>query len=203
MDLAGIDEVLKTARSVRRHLDYNRPIAPKVIEECIEIAVQAPTGIEAESWRFLVITESGIKKQLADLYRKTLYAFAEDRGTELKPTHHALADRLHEMPLLILVCSLGKPITNLTSSQVAFYGSVLPAAWSLMLALRARKLGTTWTSLLSGQAESVAEILDIPENVTQTVMLPVAYTLDANLKPAKRKPPKEVTYWNRWGNKSA
>jgi nitroreductase len=84
--------------------------------------------------------------------------------------------------------------------QVGFYGSILPAAWSLMLALRARGLGSTWTSLLVLHEAETAQILDIPEGVTQTVLLPVGYMKNAVLKPAARKPPREVTYWEKWGN---
>ena len=87
--------------------------------------------------------------------------------------------------------------------QLAFFASVLPAAWSLMLALRAKGLGSTWTTLLLGEEAAVAETLGIPDGVTQTVLLPVAYTKDAVLRPANRKPAHEVTYWNRWGARRA
>ena len=78
-------------------------------------------------------------------------------------------------------------------------GSVLPAAWSLMLALRASGLGTTWTTLLVGEERRVAEALGIPEDVTQTVLLPVAWTKGAKLRRAARKGADEVAYWNGWG----
>ena len=109
------------------------------------------------------------------------------------------AERLHELPALVLVCSLGRPDPGDPATQLAFYGSVLPAAWSLMLALRAKGLGTTWTTLLARESAAVAEVLGIPEDVTQTVLLPVAYTKNARLAPAERKPAREVTYWNAWG----
>lgn len=192
--------VLSTARSVRRKLDFDRPISREDLEACINVAVQAPTGIIAENWRFLVITEPEIKKQIADIYCEVLLQIGETRGVTLKPAHSALMDRLHEIPCMVMVCAIGEPGDDV-SGQIGFYGSILPAAWSLMLAMRARGIGTTWTSLLTSRSDEIARILGIPDGVTQTVMLPAAYTLGAKLRPADRQPAREVTYWNAWGNK--
>ena len=206
-------EVVRTTRSVRRRLDFERPVEPALIEECIEAAVQAPTGLNREAWRFVVVTEDTAKRRIAELYRSGFDTLADRFRGELpsdvrredlpseKPTYKGLAENLHRMPALILVCSEGRPDPANQAMQVAFYGSVLPAAWSLMLALRARGIGATWTTLLVTEAESVAAALGIPENVTQTILLPVAYTKDAVLRPAKRKGAREVTFWNRWGEK--
>lgn len=199
MDLDSVDEVLRTTRSVRRRIDFERPVEPEVLEECIGIATQAPTGANAENWRFLVITEPGRKAALAELYRRALDSFVAARGAEVKPAQRALADRLHEMPVLVLVCAEGRPPSDAPPLQVAFFGSILPAAWSLMLALRARGLGATWTTLHLLHEEEAARLLGIPDHVTQTVLLPVGYVRDAVLKPAPRRPPAEVTYWNAWG----
>lgn len=198
-DLASVDLVLSTTRSVRRRLDFERPIAPELIEECIDLATQAPTGIVAENWRFLVITSPERKQALAALYRRALDHFEAARGEPAKSAQRALADRLHEMPALILVCAEGRPPEGSTPMQLGFYGSILPAAWSLMLALRARGVGSTWTSLHLLYENEAAALLGIPEGVSQTVLLPVAYMKGAVLKRAKRKPAREVTFWDQWG----
>jgi nitroreductase len=171
-----VDHALSTTRSVRRRIDWARPIEPEVIEAAIDVAVQAPTGANAEAWRFLVISAPEPKQAMADLYR-----------------------RAHEAPALIIVCSEGVPDAASRAMQVAFYASVLPAAWSLMVALRARGLGATWTTLHLAHEAEAAAALGIPDGVTQTVLLPVGYLQGAVLKPAARKPAREVTYWNRWG----
>jgi nitroreductase len=199
MSTEDIDRVMTTTRSVRRRLDFERPIDPELIEACIDIATQAPTGLPPESWRFLIITEPKPKAQLAELYRNALETMSRARGGDLKPTQRALAEHLHEIPALILACSLGRPASDSVARQVAFYGSILPAAWSLMLALRARGLGATWTTLHLLHEEEVARLLGIPADVTQTVMLPVGHLKDAVLRPAPRRPAAEVTYWNHWG----
>ena len=207
-DPESVDIALTTTRSVRRRIDWERPVQPEVIERCIDIATQAPTGLNLEAWRFLVLTDPERKLGMAELYRKSFEQMAELRaeyarqtGTQppaLRKVHRDLADRLHEMPALILVCMQGRPDDTL-ARQVGFYGSILPAAWSLMVALRTRGLGSTWTSLHLIHERETAKLLGIPDDVTQTVLLPVGYMRDAVLTPAPRKGAREVTYWNEWG----
>jgi nitroreductase len=207
-DLASVDLALTTTRSVRRRIDWKRPVPRDVIERCIDIATQAPTGLDFEAWRFLVITDPERKRALAKLYRGAFEELsrlraeaAEKSGSEaptIRPVLRELADRLHEMPALILVCMLGRPDDSI-ARQVGFYGSILPAAWSLMVALRARGIGATWTSLHLLKERATAELLGIPDGVTQTVLLPVGYMRDAKLAPAPRKRAREVTYWEEWG----
>ena len=196
----AVDEILRTTRSVRRRIDFDRVVEASVIEDCIDIATQAPTGLPPESWRFLVLTDPAPKRALAEFYRSALATLAEARGGEIKPSQGKLAERLQDMPALILVCAQGRPTPDSVALQVSFYGSILPAAWSLMLALRARGLGATWTTLHLLHEREVAADLGIPEDVTQTVLLPVGYTKGAVLRPAERLPAAEVTYWNRWGH---
>lgn len=195
-----IDAVLSTARSVRRKLDFRRPVEQQVIEDCINIATQAPVGLGGENWRFLIVRDKVKKSRVANVYREVMLELAAARGVEIKATHQSLMDKMHEMPVLIFVYAIGKP--ELTHSrQLAFYGSILPAAWSLMLALRARGIGTTWTSVLSAREQEIADILGIPEGVTQTIMLPIAYTKGVVLKQADRLSAGEVTFIDSWGNK--
>jgi len=201
VDLAAIDHVLTTTRSVRRRLDFDRPVDPALLEECIELALQAPTGADREAWRFLVVSDEERKRAIASLYRRAYRTYLEARGAEAPP-RRALAyqaERLQDVPVLIIACIEGRPHPENVAMQVAHYGSILPAAWSLMLALRSRGLGATWTTLHLLHEREVAGLLGIPASVTQTVLLPVGHTRDAVLKPAARRPAREVTYWNRWG----
>jgi nitroreductase len=206
--LESVDIALTTTRSVRRRIDWDRPVPRDVIERCIDIATQAPTGLNVEAWRFLVLTEPERKLGVAELYRSAFDQLGAARaeharrtGAEpprLRKVHRDLADRLHEMPALILVCMLGRP-DDTVARQVGFYGSILPAAWSLMVALRARGIGSTWTSLHLMHEAETAELLGIPADVTQTVLLPIGYMRDAVLAPAPRKGARELTYWEEWG----
>lgn len=185
---------------MRRKLDFDRPVSNEDLLACIDVAVQAPTGLAGENWRFLVVTDPTKKKLIADIYCEVLIQLSESRGVTLKPTHNALMQRLHEIPCMVFVFAIGEPGDDV-SGQIGFFGSILPAAWSLMLAMRARGIGTTWTSLLASRAEDIARILNVPEGVTQTVMLPAAYTLGAKLKVADRLPAADVTFFDSWGER--
>jgi nitroreductase len=202
-DRASVDHVLRTTRSVRKYIDLERPVEPRVIEECVDLALQAPTGGRNENWRFLVITEPERKCIVAELYRRAFDDYVarqpEAAGAE-RPTYRLLADRLHEMPALILACIEGRSDGAGLARQVAHLGSILPATWSLMLALRTRGLGATWTTLHLVHEAEAAAALGIPSDVTQTVLLPVGYMRGARLRPAERRPAREVTFWNEWGN---
>ncbi len=198
---AAVEWALSTTRSVRRRLHWDRPVDRGLIEACIDVAVQAPTGANQEAWRFLVLDQPAPKAALAELYRRAMdrYAALRPGADGPKPRARELADRLEDTPALILVCAEGGPLVDTNAMRVAFYGSVLPAAWSLMVALRARGVGSTWTTLHLVHEEEAARALGIPEGVTQTVLLPIGHMADARLRPATRRPAREVTYWNRWG----
>jgi len=211
-DLAVIDHLLTTTRIVRKRLDLTRPVDAKIIEQVIEIAVQAPTGSNAQGWHFVVVTDPEKKKATADLYRKgaDMYANrsrpeygADDWRTkqraQIAKSDAYLYKHLHEVPVLVFVCVEGRFEKEPQAVQASMYGSILPAAWSFMLALRARGVGAAWTTLALIHEKEVAQVLGIPDNITLAVMMPVAYYKGADFKPAKRLPAKEHTHWNTWG----
>ncbi len=218
MDLATVDHLLTTTRSVRKRLDFSKPVDPKVVEKCLEIAMQAPTGSNAQGWSFVVVTDAAKRKAVADLYRKGFELYASN--PELRPTYAEddlrakqqprvvdsaayLAQHMHEAPAMVIFCIDGRVENAGTLAQASVYGSILPAAWSFMLALRARGLGTAWTTLHIMFEQDVAKILGIPEHVTQTALFPVAHFTGSDFKPAKRIPSAQLVHWNGWGGTRA
>jgi nitroreductase len=215
MDLATVDHLLTTTRSVRKRLDLNRPVEPEVIAECLEIAIQAPTGSNAQGWHFVVITDAEKRAQVGELYRQSFAIYAKARGSasgtpkaskeqmaRVADSADYLAERMGQVPVLVIPCYEGRTENAPAMGMAGFYGSILPAAWSFMLALRARGLGSAWTTLHLRYEKEVAAILGIPDNVTQVALLPVAYFTGDDFKPAERIPAKEVTYWDGWGQKA-
>jgi len=213
MDLATCDWLLTTTRSVRKRLDLKRPVERGVIERCLEIALQAPTGSNAQGWHFLVVTDPAKKKGLRDLYKKgfDLYlrndAFrpkydATDQRAAQQPKVESsatyLAEHLHEVPVLVIPCIEGRVEQGGVLGQASIYGSILPATWSFMLALRARGLGSAWTTLHLLYEKEAAKILEIPDHVTQAALLPVAYTTGGDFHVARRLPASQVTHWESW-----
>lgn len=216
MDLATVNHLLTSTRSVRKRLDLDRPVEPEIIRECLEIAIQAPTGSNQQGYHFLVVTDAEKRAAVAEQYRKAFMIYAGMRAANPTPydaddprfksagsvatSAMYLAQNMARVPVLILPCVEGRVENNgNTLTQASLYGSILPAAWSLMLALRARGLGASWTTLHLMFEKEVAEILSIPDDITQAALLPVAYFTGEDFKPAKRVPAAERTYWNGWG----
>jgi nitroreductase len=210
------DQVLTTTRSVRKRLDFTRPVEPEVIRECLEIALQAPSGSNSQQWHFIVVTDADKRLALAELYRKSFSAYRAQRAaaaarrpvtnaqraaTQERITDSAdyLAEHLHEVPVHLIPCITGRFDGLPGNQQAGAWGSILPATWSFMLAARARGLGTAWTTLHLPYEKEAAEVLGIPyEKITQAALIPVAYTLGTDFSPAAREPLDTVLHWDKW-----
>ncbi|WP_216917892.1 nitroreductase family protein, partial [Nocardia noduli] len=175
-------ELLTTTRAFRRRLDLTRPVDRRDLLACLDIAVHAPSGTNRQPWRFVVVQDPAVKQQIAEYYRKGFAAYLSARTP--RPDQLAdlasgsyLADHLHEVPALVVVCSLGRPPTDPSTLRGAsYYGSIYPAVWNLLLALHERGLGATMTTAHLAYEREIADLLAIPfDEVAQVAMLPVAH----------------------------
>jgi nitroreductase len=203
------DELLSTTRAVRKRLDLERPVEREVLEECLNLAQQAPTASYSQNWHFVVVTDAGKRAALGELWRQVAYPYLQRGGgpregqmARIGDAVVHLAEHIHEVPVHVIPCVLGRYEGTSNPMVASMFGSIIPAAWSFMLALRSRGLGAAWTTLHLGYEREAAALLGIPDTVTQVALLPVAYTIGDDFKPAARKPAREVTYWNQWGQKS-
>jgi nitroreductase len=207
MDLTTVDHLLTTTRSVRQRLDLTRPVEPAVIQRCLEIAMQAPTGGNIGRAHFVIVTDRATREGLAALYRKVFFEeYAPTISAERRVTEAwnfaawiYLAEHLQEVPVHVIACAEGRGDGMPPAMAASRYGSVLPAVWSFMLALRARGVGSAWTTLHIRYEREAAALLAIPPDVMQVALLPVAYFRGTDFKPARRIPARERTYWNHWG----
>ncbi|MEV0250957.1 nitroreductase family protein [Nocardia sp. NPDC050712] len=197
-------DLLTTTRAFRRRLDLTRPVTRPELLDCLDIAVHAPSGTNRQPWRFLVVEEPALKEAVAEYYRKGFAAYLSaktPRPDQLRDlgSGQYLADHLHEVPALVLVCAAGRPPAN--PLQLAnFYGSVYPVVWNLLLALHSRGLGSTLTTAHLAFEREVADLLGIPfDEVAQVALLPVAHLKPGPApRPGPRTPAAEVTQWGRW-----
>jgi nitroreductase len=210
IDVANADLLLSTTRSVRKRLDFERPVEREVLLECLRLAVQAPTASNRQTWRWLIVTDPGLRLKVADYYREaalpylgeSLAAAEADGGQDKRVFDSAmyLAQNLEQAPAFVIPCIAEDLDQKDQTGTIVALGSIVQAAWSFQLALRARGLGSTWTTLHLRHAAEVADLLAIPAGVTQVALIPVAYTKGTDFKPAKRPPVTEITYWDRWGS---
>ncbi len=212
LDLTA-DEVLTTTRSVRKRLDFDRPVEREVLRECLDIALQSPTGSNRQGWQWMFVDDPAKKLALRDLYLENFDAYRKmprpeydagdpraERADRVSDSASHLAENMHRAPVLLIPCLEGRP--NLTSGfGASFWGSILPAAWSFMLALRERGLGSAWTTihLLNDGDRTAADLLGIPyDRYCQAGLFPIAYTIGTDFKPASRLPADQVMRWNAW-----
>jgi nitroreductase len=205
LDRATVDELLTTTRAVRRRLDLTRQVPREVIVECLRLAIQAPTGSNAQRWRWLVVTDPTTRGALAELYRNPPPSSGEARASRdaaraASPQQRRVADsaaylreHLDEVPVLVV------PFTEEAGGAAGWAPSIYPAVWSFMLALRSRGLGSCITTVHLFRREEAAALLGVPDGYEQACLLPVAYYTGDTFLPAVRRPVEEITYWDRWG----
>ena len=206
------DELLTTTRTVRKRLDLARPVPAELIRECLEIALQAPSGSNRQGWQWIVVTDAGQRQAIGEVYRRAterylaspgaagkLFADDPDRAKVQQRVGDSvayLAERMGQVPVLVLPCLRAGRLSD--GNQAGLWGSLLPAAWSYMLAARARGLGTAWTTLHLTYEDEVAGILGLPDDVRQAVLIPTANYTGIDFAPAARQPLDEVLHWDGW-----
>ena len=211
MTTLTIDELLTTTRAVRKRLDLERPVELEVIRECLKIALQAPTGSNQQGWHFVVVTDAAKREALAKLYAKAFDAYigqisSSSPGPDAQMVRVIdsatyLAQNLAKVPVHLVPCVAGgiPPEKATTVATASFYGSILPATWSFMLAARSRGLGTAWTTLHLVYEQEAAEILGIPyDRITQAALIPVAHAKGTEFKPAVRRPLEASLHIDTW-----
>jgi nitroreductase len=206
------DEILTTTRAVRKRLDTTRPVPREILEECLDIALQAPNGSNRNDWRWIIVDDRDMVKKLADEYRAAMGVLQSGaapsprylsgkvpRENKLLESAYALVEKLDDMPAILIPLMPGRVEGTTVVDQASMWGSIVQAVWSFMLALRSRGLGSIWATVTSRREREIAELLAIPhEHFTQVGFFPVAYTIGTDFRRAWRKPVSEVLTYNHF-----
>jgi nitroreductase len=206
------DEVLTTTRAVRKRLDFDKPVPREVLLECLQVALQAPTGSNNQGWQWVFVEDADKKKVIADYYRQTWDGYAKmrivkypegDRRAAQRPgvmsSAQYLAENFHRVPVMLIPLIEGRTDRGPIMAQAASWGSILPAVWSFSLAARERGLGTAWTTLHLAHEKEVAELLGIPHDTyMQAGLFPIAYTKGTEFKRADRLPVDDIVHFDAW-----
>lgn len=211
------DQLLTTTRAVRKRLDFSRPVDDQIVRECVDVAMQSPSGSNNMTMRFVIVRDEAKRKAIGDIYRQCyeiyrsldgVYIGSIDKGDAAANAQQKrsadsadyLATHMGDAPVLVLACTESRRVENappmITASMM---GNVLPAMWSFMLAARARGLGTAWTTVHLMMEQQVADVLGIPfETVQQACLSPLAYTKGTDFSPAARPPADSIIHWDAW-----
>ncbi|MEU2870206.1 nitroreductase family protein [Streptomyces olivoreticuli] len=206
------DELLTTTRSVRKRLDLTRPVPLELVKECIRVALQAPSGSNRQSWHWIVVTDAEQRAAIGRYYQRAVQAYLGSEGScgslypEDAERHSAqkrvgnsvahLGDRMGDVPVLVIPCLDANETPEY--NEAGKWGSIIPAAWSYMLAARARRLGTAWTTLHLMYEKEIAELLGLPEGIVQAALIPTAFSLGTDFRPAVRQPLEQVLHIDSW-----
>ena len=205
------DQLLPTTRAVRKRLDFTRPVPEPLIRECVALALQAPSGSNVVTMRFVMVRDEKKRQAIGGIYREVYAGYqaspsyagrrlsgdAERDRVQQKVASSAdyLGEHMGDAPVLVLGCNEG---TDRASARAGL-GNILPATWSFMLAARARGLGTAWTSMHLARERDIADVLGIPyDTVAQAVLTPLAYTKGTDFRAAARPDPDAVIHWDDW-----
>ena len=210
------DELLSTTRAVRKRLDFDRPVEDQVIRECVDMAMQSPSGSNNMTMQFVVVRDEAKRKALGEIYRQCYGIYSSMDGVYIRSIDKGEADanaqqqrsadsadflgqHMGDAPVLVIPCTFGR-IDNVPAMMGASIGAnVMPAMWSFMLAARARGLGTCWTTVHLMMEQAAADVLGIPfDQVQQICMSPLAYTKGTDFKPAVRPPADTIIHWDGW-----
>lgn len=207
-------ELLTTTRAVRKRLDLTRPVERSEVEDCLRLAFQSPTGSNQQHWDWVLVDDTKVRGDMAAIYGRAMDAAGvmmqeaeaagvprnpNDRSDQISASVYYLRQHMHEVPVLVVPTIAGRVEHASVWLQASLWGSVLPAVWSFMLALRLKGMGSAWTTLHLHFEQEMAELLGIPfDKVTQAGLFPVAYTIGTDFKPADRSASEQKIHWNSW-----
>jgi nitroreductase len=207
-------ELLTTTRTVRKRLDLDRPVEREVVEECLQLAFQAPNGSDQQTWGWVLVDDADTRAKMAGIYHGALQDYVNRprrKKADARPPQTPkqqrmtesvmyLMEHLHEVPLLLVPTFHGRCENGTVFDQASRWGSIAPGIWSFMLALRLHGMGSAWTTLHLHREREMGELLGIPETETQAGLFPVAYTIGTDFKPADRSASTARVHWNRWSS---
>ncbi|MEY3680451.1 MAG: nitroreductase family protein [Ilumatobacteraceae bacterium] len=211
------DQLLSTTRAVRKRLDFTRPVPDQLVRECVELAMQSPSGSNNMTMQFVVVRDEAKRKAIGEIYRQCYSIYQSMDGVYIRTIDKGeadanqqqqrsadsadyLGDHMGDAPVLVIGCTQGARADGMPGMMVSsIMGNVLPAMWSFMLAARARGLGTAWTTVHLMMEQQMADVLGIPfETVQQVCLTPLAFTQGTDFKPAKRPPADSIIHWDAW-----
>jgi nitroreductase len=199
-------EAIYSLRAMRRLAPD--PVSDEDLRFIVDAATQAPSASNEQHWAFVVVTDAEQRRRLGEIYREVGRAVIRDQALasgQLPPETEKvyrnamrLVEGMGSVPALIVVAARGHHPGDALQGA-AWYGSVFPAVQNLMLAARARGLGTTLTTLHKLREADVKAVLGIPDDWETIALIPVGHP-HGRFGPVRRTPSAQVTHWDRWGN---
>lgn len=163
---------IASRKSVRSYTDQD--VTPEQVETILKAAMAAPTGMNVQPWRFVVVREQAVKDKLAGGFNKMIA----------------------KAPVVIVVCGQtvlknGRPNNNWTADCAA-------ATENMLLAVEAIGLGAVWTACYpyEDRMNPAIEALGLPDDVKPYCIVPVGHPSGKDKPKDKWKP--ENIHYDKW-----
>lgn len=200
-------EALYTTRAMRRIKPD--PVPMDVQQKILDAAIRAPTGGNAQGWRFMLVDDAEVIGRIAPLYRDAIDFLWSDIYHEQVAAAEANPEDPDSKQWMAIKKSVDYAADNFADYPLLLFafdqfdtsgGSIFPAVWSAMLAARAEGVGSSLTSILMVRGDEVPQILGVPadEGWRMACCVPMGYP-KGTWGVAKRRPAHEVAYRNQWG----
>ena len=209
-------QTMRNAPATRRF--RSEPVAREVLLRVLDAARFAPSGGNRQGWRVIAVEEARTRRALRDLYWPHWRAYLEYTGAArmlANPDDHdpariralrqadAFADRLHEVPLHLVVCvriaDLAITDAELDRPSIVGGASVYPFVQNVLLALRAEGLGASLTTLLIPAEPEVKRLLSIPDEIAVAAYVAVGHRADPWPQALTRRPVADFAFSERYG----
>src|SRR6266702_6324199 len=180
-----------------------QPVSDEAIETLLHAAICAPSGGNRQPWRFVVMRDAALKRQLGQWYLAAWQAATAGMEVITQPYRHGaeLAQQMATVPVLILAC-IDHGDAGAGPGPVTRGASIYPAVQNLLLAAWALGLGTVLTTLHTQYESEIKALLNIPETVETAALIPVGYPAEGSrFGRARRRPLSEVVFHERWGER--
>jgi nitroreductase len=207
-DEMGLFEAMHSMRAMRRLKPD--PVPDELIYKILQAGLCAPSGGDNQHWRFIVVKDPEIKKQIQLRYKKALDRVLSQYQKNPPPPGKTetqkkrmldavvyLTEHFHEAPVLI-VCCLYRDFAAAVGLPKMSGASIYPAVQNILLAARGLGLGATLTTRHLLFEKEIDEVLGLPEKAETFAVIPIGYPL-GKFGPVSRIPPAEVTFLDRWG----
>jgi len=207
----GLFDIMFSTRSMRRLKPD--PVPDEVIYKILDAGIRAPSGGNTQHWRFVVVKDPQVKKQVQEVYQKGWREVQAMYQTRSAPTHMEeggfrrlldaathLAEHMAEAPVLLFACLKERPMPPQLAAKLARLSgsSIYPAVQNILLACRASGLGATLTTVCSLYEDEIKSVLHLPNDITTYALLPIGYPL-GKFGPVRRMAVEEVTCLDQWG----
>ena len=198
-------DAMKERRSIRKYQE--KPVPHELIQEILQAAGWAPSAHNAQPWRFIVLADALVKRELAEAMAESWAADIAKDGLNIEPENFKFrVERFATAPVLILACFTMEGMDKFSDEKRQKFErdwamqSLAAALENMLLAAHANGLGACWFCAPGFCKETVRRVLKIPDEIEPEALIAIGYSAEKPPVPPK-KPLGDYCFRDKWGVK--